>query len=116
MSETITDIHFDPLRWLEVEQKLHQRFGKKPDLHTIVYLIGHRELGQPRADFSKEEKQDLMHIGVCTLLSKAGFYRFTERDEEGWPHFEKVPGTPRLDGDMQDILLKTMIIEYFDNL
>lgn len=116
MSDIITDIHFDPAKWREVEQKLLARFNKKPDLHTIVYLIGHRELGQARATFTKEEKQDLMHLGVCTLLSKAGYYRFSHRDEDGWPHYEKVPGTPRLDGDMQDILLKTMIIHYFQTL
>jgi hypothetical protein len=116
MSELIQDIHLDPIEWKKVEEKLKQRFGKTPDLHTIVYLIGHRELGLPRTDFSKEEKQDLMHVGVCTLLSKAGYYQFSERDADGWPHFRRVPGMPRLTGDMQDMLLKAMIIEYFKNL
>jgi len=116
MSEILKDIHFDPFKWMEVENKLRARFGKKPDLHTIVYLVGHRELGQAKAVFTKEEKQDLMHLGVCVLLSQAGFYRFRHVDEDGWPHFEKVPGTPRLDGDMQDMLLKTMIIQYFEKL
>lgn len=116
MSEVITDIHLDPQKWQKVEQQLKERFGKKPDLHTIIYLIGHRELGSAKAQFSKEEKQDLMHVGVCTLLSKAGYYQFIERDAEGWPHFRRIPNTPKLSGDMQDMLLKAMIIDYFENL
>lgn len=116
MSEIITDIHFDPFKWMEVENKLRERFGKKLDLHTITYLVGHRELGQNRANFTKEEKQDLMHVGVCALLAQAGYYRLKLTDEEGWPHYEKVPGTPRLDGAMQEMLLKTMIIQYFEQL
>lgn len=116
MSEIMTDIHFDPFKWMEVENKLRERFGKKLDLHTITYLVGHRELGLLKSDFTKEQKQDLMHVGVCALLAQAGIYKFKHRDADGWPHYEKVPGTPRLDGPMQDMLLKTMIIQYFEQL
>ncbi|MCO5234329.1 MAG: hypothetical protein LC105_00650 [Chitinophagales bacterium] len=112
----ITEIHLDPEKWGQVEVQLQARFGKVPDLQTITYLIGHRELGMLRSKFTKEEKQELMHVGVCTLLSQAGYYELKYKDEEGWPHFDKVAGTPRLDGDMQDMLLKVMIIEYFENM
>lgn len=116
MSQMELDIHFDPMKWMEVENKLRERFGKKPDLHTITYLIGHRELGLLKSDFTKEQKQDLMHVGVCALLAQAGIYKFKHRDEDGWPHYEKVPGAPRMDAQMQEVLLKTMIIEYFEKL
>lgn len=116
MSDILTDMHFDPFKWMEIENKLREKFGRKPDLHSIVYIIGHRELGQNRTEFTKEQKQDLMHLGVCALLEPAGFYKFSHNDDDGWPHYEKVPGTARLDGEMQDILLKTAIIQYFEKL
>lgn len=103
-------------KWQEVLELLKTRFGKKIDLQGIIFLIGHRELGKAQAKFSKEEKQDLMHIGVCTLLAQAGYYQFVANDKDGWPHFEKVPGTPRLDNEQQEELLKNLIIRYFENL
>jgi len=50
-------------------------------------LIGVQELGRWRKDFSKEEKQDLMHIGTCEVLAADGHYTFTHRDADGWPHY-----------------------------
>src|SRR5436190_14925599 len=75
-------------RWLDTENTLKERFGKIPDMEGILFLIGVNELGHlPRKKFSKEQKQDLMHIAVCTLLSQLGYYQYVGRDEEGWPHF-----------------------------
>ena len=54
-------------RWWNLEAKLVERFGKKPDLETILFLIGIQELGGIKEKFTKEQKQDLMHIAVCTL-------------------------------------------------
>lgn len=116
MSEVITDIHLDPKKWANVEDILEKRFGRVPDLQAITYLIGHRELGQNLYSFTKEEKEELMHVGACTLLAMAGYYKLKHRDEEGWPHYEKVAGVPKLSPVMQDMLLKVMIIEYFENL
>ena len=41
-------------RWWNLEAKLVDRFGKKPDLETILFLIGIQELGDIRAKFTKE--------------------------------------------------------------
>jgi len=75
--------------YLRVEKMLSLRLGQTPDLQAITFLIGLQELGQLKRLFSKEEKQDLMHLGVCRLLSQEGYYTFAGRDEDGWPHFEK---------------------------
>ncbi|MEZ5053409.1 MAG: hypothetical protein R2807_01360 [Chitinophagales bacterium] len=49
---------------------------QKTDIQTITFLIGHRELGKNWVKISKEQKQDLMHIGVCALLSRAQYYTY----------------------------------------
>lgn len=110
------DIEIDEQKWEEVLKILEKRFGKKPDLQSIIFLIGHRELGQLREKFSKEEKQDLIHVGVCVLLAQAGYYAFVSNDAQGWPHFEPIRGKEKMDGEAQEIVLKREIISYFDKL
>src|SRR5690348_628600 len=77
-------------RWWKLEEKLMDRFGKKPDLESILFMIGIQELGDIQKKFSKEQKQDLMHIAICTVLSPSGYYELSHVDEDGWPHFRQV--------------------------
>ena len=102
-------------RWLVTETLLQERFGKVPDMEGILFLIGVNELGRlPRKKFSKEQKQDLMHIAVCTLLSQLGFYEFTGRDEDGWPHFKDIEQVPVTGIKEQEKMLKECVIRYFE--
>ena len=45
------------VRWLKLRIKLKERFGIKPDMDGILFLIGIQELGSGKQDFSKEEKR-----------------------------------------------------------
>jgi hypothetical protein len=99
--------------WEELRIWFKDRFGKKPDMNAILYLIGIQELGKGVKNFTKEEKQDLMHIAVCKLLSISGYYEFDGIDEEGWPHWKLNTGLPPLSLKEQEVLLKKHIIEYF---
>ncbi len=101
--------------WQAVEALLETRFGKIPDMEGVLFLIGVNEFGQepPRGKFTKEQKQDLMHIAVCTLLSQLDYYRFIGRDTEGWPHFESVMPVPTMTMAEQESILKACIVHYF---
>lgn len=102
-------------RWKAVEQMLEQRFCKLPDMEGILFLIGVNELDSvPDRKFGKEQKQDLMHIAVCTLLANLGYYEFEGRDGDGWPHYRETDTLPRLNMHEQEQLLKERVIEYFD--
>jgi len=102
-------------RWWKLEQQLVERFGKKPDLETILFLIGVQEFGQIRNKFTKEQKQDLMHIAVCHLLSQSGYYEMEAVDEDGWPHFRQLKPMPGFNMFEQEIFLKDHILLYFQN-
>lgn len=104
------------LEWEFLVGKLTKLLGKKPDLNAILFLIGVQELGKGKKRFSKEEKQDLMHIGTCTVLSQSGYYEFEGRDEEGWPHFKLKNPVPKLDLKEQEKFLQMHIKEYFADL
>jgi len=102
-------------RWWDLEAKLVERFGKKPDLETILFLIGIQEFGQVRGKFTKEQKQDLMHVAVCSLLSPSGYYQLEKIDDDGWPHFKQLKAMPEMSTMEQENFLKDHILLYFQN-
>lgn len=101
-------------RWWTLEAKLVERFGKKPDLETILFLIGIQELGGKTEKFTKEQKQDLMHIAVCTLLMPSGYYELERKDEEGWPHYRQLKPMPDMSPIEQENFLKDHVLLYFE--
>lgn len=100
--------------WTQLRADLMKRFGKKPDLNAILFLIGIQELGMGIREFTKEEKQDLMHIATCRVFSLSGYYEFNGRDSEGWPHFKPAKGLPFANLKEQEQMLKWHVIEYFN--
>ena len=102
------------VRWFALEQKLMDRFEKKPDVETVLFLIGIQELGDIRKKFSKEQKQDLMHVAVCTLLSESGYYILEGKDDDGWPHFKQLKEIPSLHVIEQENFLKDHVLLYFE--
>lgn len=103
-------------KWHFLTLMLQDRFEKKPNMEAILYLIGINEYRgrMPKYKFSKEQKQDLMHIAVCTVLSQVGYYEFDHYDQDGWPHFKELQPVPLDTLQEQEDLLKACIIEYFD--
>lgn len=101
--------------WQSLLNRLAQVFGKKPkDLNGVLFLIGVNELGRGAVRFTKEEKQDLMHIGICKVLSLSGYYELEGLDKEGWPHWKLVKKLPHFDLLEQERLLKMHVLEYFE--
>ncbi len=104
------------IRWLKLRIKLKERFGIKPDMNGVLLLIGVQELGQGAQEFSKEQKQDLMHIAICTILVPSGYYICNGKDEEGWPHFTQIKELPAFELFEQENFLKDHILLYFQSL
>jgi hypothetical protein len=102
-------------RWWTLEAKLAERFNKKPDLETILFLIGIQETGFIKEKITKEQKQDLMHVAICSLLSPSGYYELEKKDEEGWPHFRQLKHMPVMNPAEQENFLKDHILLYFEN-
>ncbi|MBO6213517.1 hypothetical protein SAMN05421738_112142 [Algoriella xinjiangensis] len=104
-------------KWKLIENFFEINFtdGEKPDLDTILFLIGVQELGQGKKKFKKDEKLNLLHIAVCRVLEPFGFYRFDGQDPEGWPHFDLLEELPPLKSNEQKLLMKYAVIQYFDD-
>ena len=84
-------------------------------METILFLIGVQEYGQSEAKFTKEQKQDLMHVAVCTLLMQSGYYEIEGYDRDKWPHFKQLKALPVMDMIQQENFLKDHILLYFEN-
>lgn len=99
--------------WLTIIERLKKLFGKIPDLNALLFLIGVQELGKGAVTYSKEQKQDLMHVGLCTILIPSGYYQLSGVDAEGWPIFEALKTVPKFSLSEQEFFIKTHIKEYF---
>ena len=101
-------------KWLVLRLKLKEQFGKLPDVNAALMLIGIREVWKMKAKYEKEEKEELMHVGTCTVLSLKGYYTQTHVDRDGFPHFEEATPLPTMNVKEQEHLLITCIVEYFE--
>lgn len=101
--------------WQLLLLEIERRLGQKPkDLNGVLFLIGVQELGKGHQLFTKEQKQDLMHIAICKVLSYSGYYALEGLDNDGWPHWKMIKRLPRFDLLEQEKLLKMHVLEYFE--
>lgn len=104
-------------KWKTLQDFIAKDFdNEKPDMKVILFLIGVQELGQGPAKYSKRQKEELMHIATCRLLSEMGFYELEGLDQDGWPHWKLAKPIPAYAGLEQELLLKSLIISYFEDI
>jgi hypothetical protein len=103
------------LKWTTLQGRIATEFdNEKPDIKVILFLIGVQELGQGPRKFSKRQKEELMHIANCKLFSQMGFYELEGLDQDGWPHWKLVNKVPNYTILEQEMLIKSLIINYFE--
>jgi hypothetical protein len=73
-----------------------------------------QETGFMQENISKEQKQDLMHVAVCKVLSQSGYYFLEGNDEEGWPHYKQVKELPVMIAHEQENFIKDHVLLYFE--
>ncbi len=103
------------IKFQELLKKLEPIFGGGLDAQSVLFLIGVQELGKGYQKFSKQQKTELLHVAVCTILEPYGFYKLIGRDEDNWPHFELIKELPSLDEKQQQHFIKEAILDYFEN-
>ena len=102
-------------KWIELQKRIALDFDTDlPDMKVMLFLIGVQELGKGPAKFSKREKEELMHIANCRLFSEMGFYELEGTDQDGWPHWKLVKAIPAYTLLEQEMIMRSLIITYFD--
>ncbi len=102
--------------WNELTAKISKRFGMDPDLDAILFLIGIQEYGKVPEKLSKDEKLEIMHVAICSLLADYGYYTYIGNDKDGWPHWDRNKKLPNLSDEEQEQLIKEAILNYFSDL
>jgi hypothetical protein len=104
-------------KWKTLQTKISEEFeSDTPDLKVVLFLIGVQELGKGPGKYSKRQKEELMHIATCRLLSEMGFYELEGLDQDGWPHWKLVKAIPAYALMEQELLLKGLAINYFEDI
>ncbi|MBL4625747.1 MAG: hypothetical protein JKY42_11510 [Flavobacteriales bacterium] len=102
--------------WNVLTAKISKRFGMDADLDAILFLIGIQEYGKVPEKLAKDQKMEMMHIAICSLLSDYGYYTYIGNDKDGWPHWDRNKKLPNLSDEEQDRLIKEAILTYFSEL
>jgi hypothetical protein len=104
-------------KWKTLQKKISTDFDTDiPDIKVMLFLIGVQELGKGPRKFSKRQKEELMHIANCRLFSELGFYELEGLDQDGWPHWKLVKPIPNYTLLEQEMIMKSLIIDYFENV
>jgi len=104
-------------KWKELQVRISRDFDSDtPDVKVMLFLIGVQELGKGPQKFSKRQKEELMHIATCRLMSMMGFYELEGLDQDGWPHWKLIKTIPSYTLMEQELMMKSLIVTYFEEL
>ena len=102
-------------RWLQLQSALTKQPGKEYTLDDILILIGIQEAGwPPQKELSEKEKNDLLQLGICSILVPAKYYELIWVDDIGWPHFKQLKQLPDNNLAERTFLLKQYVLLYND--
>lgn len=100
-------------QWQKLMTALEPQFGGDLDMQAVLFIIGLQELGHGYRKLKKDEKLDVMHVAICTLLEPFGYYEFEGRDADNWPHWKATSKLPHLKPAHQHTLMQDAILDYF---
>ena len=101
-------------QWRALQKKLGEKIGENPEINSILFVIGLQELNIEFNKLTKDQKVEVMHIGLCVVFAPQGYYKPIGRDQDGWIHFDTVKKFPKLNADEQEEIIKEAIIEYYE--
>lgn len=108
--ETNTTKQTPEAEFKAIEFQFIRKFKRKPTLEAILLLIGFQECPNSDLKRDKEEKVDLINLGVLIVLEKLGFFVRTKGKDTDWPQFEPTNQTSEED---KEVLIKRGIVIYF---
>jgi len=104
-------------KWKVLQERIAKEFDSDfPDLKVMLFLIGVQELGKGAKKYSKRQKEELMHIATCRLLSEMDFYELEGVDQDGWPHWKLIKPIPPYTMLEQELLMKSLVVSYFADI
>jgi hypothetical protein len=100
--------------WNELMLKVSKHFKVTADFEFMLFIIGVQERGTGFAEYTRDEKWDLVNLAKCRLFTRLGYLRENGYDDENWPVFLEVKKMRSLSPSFQQRLLKEAMIDYFE--
>lgn len=97
----------------KIQEFISKDFGEEIDIQGVLFLVGVQELGKGKIKLNKNQKLEVIHIAICTLLEPFGYYSFEGYDADGWPHWKMNEKLPPLKPLQQEQLVKQSLVDYF---
>lgn len=104
---------FDRTLWAKFKEVFKQNYGHYPSVISGLFLVGLNQFTSEPKITTKEEKQEVIHVGLCALLSQENIYKFSHFDADGWPHFVVSTDAEQIQIEKQENYIKKLIINYF---
>jgi hypothetical protein len=104
-------------RWDSLVSEISTRFGRKPDIDSLLFLIGVQSVGRGyEPDIPKERKQSLIMEGSYLAFETIGVYQRVGMERNGFWIWQKNFDLPELTVDEQEKLLQVGILNYFEQV
>lgn len=100
-------------KWDRLVVWFENEFKMEADVDAMLFMIGVQELGKGFEEFNKTQKLELIHVGVCSVLLKEGYYNLSHIDADGWPHYTLIKRLPYIRGQQQSSFIKKHLLNYF---
>lgn len=104
---------FNKAQWARFKEMFKENYGEMPSVISVLFVLGLGEIDDTLAELTKEEKEAVIHVGLCSLLEKEGLYKRIEVDQDGWPHFEATQKATSLDIEKQEHYLRKLILKHY---
>ncbi len=105
---------FDRIGWAKLKEEFKTNYGEYPSVISLLFLIGMEHTPIFGAELTKEQKQEVIHVGLCKLLEQEGLYVLAHHDEQGWPHFNATTKASKINIEKQENYIKQLLINYFN--
>ena len=106
--QTFTD------QWETFLLKAGQYFNVMANYEFLLFIIGIQESGKGFGNFSKQEKTDLISLGICRILEIKGYMRQSGNDPEGWPLFDTIKNHQVMPPLQHNRMMREGIMQYFE--
>ena len=100
-------------QWDEFLLKTGKYFNVLPNDEFLLFMIGIQESGKGFDSFSKQEKTDLISLGICKVLELGGYMQQSGHDSEGWPLFISIKPHQPMPPMQYQKLMRQGIMDYF---
>ena len=88
--------------WQDLIQSFKLDYDETPQVDAVLFVIGLQELNMPFERLTKDQKLDVIHIGLCAVFIPLGYNEPIGRDQDGWIHFKPINKFQKLTSKEQE--------------